>query len=89
MHECIFAIDAGGTFFKYMLLDEKCQPIAGTANSVEAHSDDDSVVIHEAYLSLCRHALSTANAFGLNIARIAVSKSLFSTPTIMFISLEP
>lgn len=73
MPDCIFAIDAGGTFFKYMLLDEGCQPIAGTAASVDAHSGDDAAVIHDAYLCLCRHALSTAGACGLNIARIAVS----------------
>ena len=73
MPDCIFAIDAGGTFFKYMLLDESCQPIAGTAASVDAHSGDDAAVIHDAYLRLCRHALSTAETRGLNIARIAVS----------------
>ena len=48
MPDCIFAIDAGGTFFKYMLLDESCQPIAGTAASVDAHSGDDAAVIHDA-----------------------------------------
>ena len=73
MPDCIFAIDAGGTFFKYMLLDEGCQPIAGTAASVDAHSGDDAAVIHDAYLRLCRHALSTAETRGLNITRIAVS----------------
>lgn len=73
MPDCIFAIDAGGTFFKYMLLDDGCQPISGTAASVDAHSDDDAATIHDAYLRLCRHALSTAETRGLNIARIAVS----------------
>ena len=73
MPDCIFAIDAGGTFFKYMLLDEQCRPIAGTEASVDAHSDDDAAVIHGAYLRLCRHALDAAQALGLNIARIAVS----------------
>ena len=73
MSDCIFAIDAGGTFFKYMLLDEQCRPIAGTEASVDAHSGDDAAVIHDAYLRLCRHALSTAETRGLNITRIAVS----------------
>ena len=73
MQDCILAIDAGGTFFKYMLLDEKCHPIAGTNGSSDAHSDADEQTIHDAYINLCRHALNAAAAHGLHITRVAVS----------------
>ena len=73
MPECILAVDAGGTFFKYVLLDMQCRPIDGTAAGIDAHSSDDAPVIHAAYRRLCRCALDAADALGLNIARIAVS----------------
>lgn len=70
-NECILAVDAGGTFFKFALLSEAYDILF--ADECPACSDGTILEIENAWKSLLHAAKARAESMDMRISRLAVS----------------
>lgn len=73
MNECIFALDAGGTYLKYALMTGDGQPLPNAQGQSPAPSGGTRQEIETAFRAAGRFARTQADHHGLRLAGMAVS----------------
>lgn len=71
--DCIFALDAGGTYLKYALMDENGNAIPRTQGQAPSHADGTKEEIGQAFTKVGCYALEQAKLCGLTLKGIAIS----------------
>ena len=71
--KCAIAIDAGGTFFKYALIDGGGKIVMDSVGKSEIDSQGDKESVVDAYAKILKHGFSTACERGMEVRGVGIS----------------